>query len=328
MTQPKRIKFGLPKGSLEKATLELMNRAGYDVQVSERSYAPTVDDPEIAIVMLRAQEMSRYVELGALDAGLTGQDWIAENDSDIQVVADLIYSKARMVPVRWVLAVPEESPVRKPEDLNGGRIATELLKVTEKYFRNKGIKVRVDFSWGATEIKPSLEQVVDRLLDGEIRVEEAVDEMVGEDGLTDKDVRNRGLDAIVDVTETGSSLRANRLRVIDTVMTSNTQLIANKAAWADPWKRSKIENLTMLIQGAIEAKDKVGLKMNVPRAVLKDVLAVLPAEKSPTVSNLADEGWVAVEVILPGTTERELVPRLKRAGASGIIVYPLNKVIH
>jgi ATP phosphoribosyltransferase len=293
MSQAKQvIKFGLPKGSLERATIDLMGRAGFDLQEDGRSYTPTIDDPEIEVVMFRAQEMSRYVEDGVLDAGLTGTDWIAENASDVHVVADLVYAKARMVPVRWVLAVPEESRVRKVEDLEGGLVATELVKVTEAFFRSRGVRVKVEFSWGATEVKARL------------------------------------VDAIVDVTETGSSLRANRLRAVETVMASNTQLIANRAAWQDEWKRAKIESLTMLLQGAIEAKDKVGLKMNVPTAALKEVLALLPAEKSPTISNLADAAWVAVEVILSGKTERELVPRLKRAGASGIIVYPLNKVIH
>ena len=286
------ITFGLPKGSLERATLDLMGRAGFDVREDGRSYTPEIDDPEIEVVMFRAQEMSRYVEDGVLDAGLTGSDWIAENASDVHVVADLVYAKARMVPVRWVLAVPEESRVRKPEDLEGGLVATELVKVTEAFFRTRGVRVKVEFSWGATEVKARL------------------------------------VDAIVDVTETESSLRANRLRVVDTVMTSVTQFIANKTSWKDSWKRAKIENLTMLLQGAIEAKEKVGLKMNVPKNVLDRVLALLPAEKSPTVSSLADPDWVAVEVILPGTQERELVPELKRAGASGIIVYPLNKVIH
>jgi len=293
MSQAKqRIKFGLPKGSLERSTIDLMTRAGFDIGGDGRSYTPSIDDPEIELVMFRAQEMSRYVADGVLDAGLTGTDWIAENGSDVHVVADLIYAKARMVPVRWVLAVPEESRIHKVEDLEGALVATELLKVTEKFFQSRGVRVKVEFSWGATEVKARL------------------------------------VDAIVDVTETGSSLRANRLREVATVMTSNTQLIANPSVWKDEWKRAKIENLTMLLQGAIEAKDKVGLKMNVPTTSLKEVLALLPAEKSPTLSNLADASWVAVEVILPGKTERELLPRLKRAGASGIIVYPLNKVVH
>ncbi|MCX5671046.1 MAG: ATP phosphoribosyltransferase [Planctomycetota bacterium] len=310
------LKLGLPKGSLEKATLDLMARAGYEVQVSERSYLPRTDDPEIEVVMLRAQEMSRYVELGALDAGLTGQDWIAENLSKIHVVADLVYAKSSLARVCWVLAAPEDSRLRKPKDLAGGRVATELVGVTKRYFRDHGVKgVHVEFSWGATEIKPALQQ--------------AVSEQVDEDGLDAEAVKARGVDAIVDVTETGSSLRANRLRVIDTVMQSNTQLIANRRAWQDPWKRAKIENLAMLLQGAINAKEMVGLKMNAPKGPWeKTIRKILPAEQSPTVSGLADPNWVAVEVILPAAIERELIPKLKRAGASGIIVYPLNKVIH
>ena len=293
MTSQKTLKLGLPKGSLEKATLDLLSRAGYEVQVSERSYIPRTDDPEIDVVMFRAQEMSRYVEDGVLDAGLTGKDWIAENGSDVHVVQDLIYAKARMVPVRWVLAVPEESRVQKVEDLDGGLIATELVKVTQQYFQSRGVKVKVEFSWGATEVKARL------------------------------------LNAIVDVTETGSSLRANRLRVIDTVMTSNTQFIANHVSWQDPWKRAKVENLAMLLQGAIDAKEMVGLKMNCRRADFDaKIKAILPAERSATVSSLAEDGWCAVEVILPVARERELVPQLKRAGATGIIVYPLNKIIH
>ncbi len=287
------LKLGLPKGSLEKATLDLMARAGYEVQVSERSYSPRTDDPEIEIVMFRAQEMSRYVEDAGLDAGLTGQDWIAENGSRVHVVKDLIYAKARLAPVRWVLAVPEESKIRRVEDLEGGLVATELVKVTRRFFKARGVGVKVEFSWGATEVKARL------------------------------------LDAIVDVTETGSSLRANRLRVIETVMTSNTQLIANRASWKDPWKRDKIENLALLLQGAIDAKEMVGMKMNVKAEDwVKKIKRLLRAERSPTISPLAETGWYAVEVVLPAAKERELVPKLKKAGASGIIVYPLNKVIH
>jgi ATP phosphoribosyltransferase len=286
------LKLGLPKGSLEKATLELMARAGYDVQVSDRSYVPRTDDPQLSIVMFRAQEMSRYVEDGVLDAGLTGKDWIAENGSDVHVVSDLIYAKSSLAKVRWVLAVPEESKVQTVKDLEGGLLATELVKVTERYFAARGVNVKVEFSWGATEVKARL------------------------------------LDAIVDVTETGSSLRANRLRVVDTVMESNTQLIASHKSWADPWKRAKVENLAMLIQAAIDAKELVGLKMNVPLELEEKIKAMLPAERSPTVSPLADRSALAMEVILPAARERELVPELKRAGATGIIVYPLNKVIH
>jgi len=300
MSEPTNVlKLGLPKGSLEKATLDLMARAGFEVQVSERSYFPRTDDPQIEVVMLRAQEMSRYVEDTVLDAGLTGKDWIAENASKIHVVSDLIYAKSSLAKVRWVLAVPEESPVRKPEDLQGGLVATELVKVTESYFEARGIKVKVEFSWGATEVKARL-----------------LDLPAGRHG------------AIVDVTETGSSMAANRLRILDTVMASNTQLIANLKAWKDPWKRAKIENLAMLLQAAIDAKEMVGLKMNVPMALENKIKAMLPAERSPTVSALADMSGLAMEVILPAARERELLPQLKRAGATGIIVYPLNKVVH
>jgi len=309
---PKVLKLGLPKGSLEKATLDLMARAGYEVQVSERSYLPRIDDPEIEPVMLRAQEMSRYVESGALDAGLTGRDWIAENASKVHVVTDLVYAKASLAKIRWVLAVPEKSKVRKVEDLEGGLVATEIVKVTERYFREHGVKVHVEFSYGATEIKPGLSGTAD----------------LEKGGWDADEVNLRRVDAIVDVTETGTSLRANRLRVIDTVMESNTQLIANPKSWKDPRKRAKIENLAMLLQGAIDAREMVGLKMNVPAKLKEKVLAILPAERSPTISGLAEGNWVAVEVILPAARERELVPELKRAGATGIIVYPLNKVIH
>jgi ATP phosphoribosyltransferase len=313
------LKLGLPKGSLEKATLDLMARAGFEVQVSERSYLPRTDDPQIEVVMLRAQEMSRYVELGALDAGLTGQDWIAENASKVHVVQDLIYAKSSLAKVRWVLAVPEESRIRKVEDLKGGRVATELVKVTKRYFKKRGVKVKVEFSWGATEIKPTLERVVEELLtQSDVTVGQAVDKLL----------RDRCIDAIVDVTETGSSLRANRLREVDTVMESNTQLIANRTSWKEEWKRDKIENLAMLIQGAINARELVGLKLNLPAALEETIRKILPAERSPTVSHLAEKGWLAIEVILPAARERELVPQLKRAGATGIIVYPLNKVVH
>jgi ATP phosphoribosyltransferase len=311
--KPKVLKLGLPKGSLEKATLDLMARAGYEIKVSERSYLPRTDDPELEVVLLRAQEMSRYVELGALDAGLTGKDWIAENDSDVHVVADLIYAKASLAKVRWVLAVPEESKVQKAEDLDGGKVATEIVKVTERYFRERGVKVQVEFSWGATEIKPGLSGATEET----------------EDGWDAEELKARAVDAIIDVTETGTSLRAHRLRIVETVMESNTQFIANKKSWKDPWRRAKIENLAMLIQAAIDAKEMVGLKMNVPLAAWeKKIKDLLPAERSPTISNLAEPGWCAVEVILPAARERELVPALKRAGATGIIVYPLNKVIH
>ncbi len=286
-----KLRLGIPKGSLSESSLDLFRRAGYRVSVPSRSYFPSIDDEDMAVVMFRAQEMSRYVADGVIDCGLTGHDWVVENDSDVVEVAELIYAKQRLSPVRWVLAVPAESSVQDVKDLEGGIVATELVNATRKYFAAKGVNVRIEFSWGATEVKARL------------------------------------VDAIIDVTETGSSLRANKLRVLDTVMTSSTRLIASHEAWADPWKRKKIENVGLLLTAAIEARQKVGLKMNVPREQLAAVLATLPAEKSPTVSSLADEAWVAVEVVLPERVERELVPELKSAGASGIITYPLKKVI-
>jgi ATP phosphoribosyltransferase len=288
---PDKLRLGVPKGSLQDASLDLFSRAGYNIAVSSRSYFPSVDDPDIVAVMFRAQEMSRYVAEGVIDCGLTGQDWIIENESDVVELAELIYSKQQLVPVRWVLAVPNESTVQNIKDLSGGIIATELVRTTKRYFDERGVNVTVEFSWGATEVKARL------------------------------------VDAIVDVTETGSSLRANELRVLDTIMTSTTRFIANKQAFASPWKRQKMENIALMLQGAIMAREKVGLKMNIPRKVLQQVLSLLPAEKSPTISDLADREWVAAEVILEDKIERDLVPRLKAAGASGIITYPLNKVI-
>lgn len=288
----KLLRIGLPKGSLQNATIDLFARAGYHVRVPDRSYFPSIDDPDLEMVMFRAQEMSRYVDDGVIDLGITGVDWVVENDSDIHEVCELAYSKATSNPARWVLAVPEESDVQKPEDLADGIISTELVNTTRRYFADRNIPVRkVEFSWGATEVKARL------------------------------------LDAIVDITETGSSLRANRLRVIDTVLTSTTRLICNKAAWADEKKRKKIEDIALLLQGAIAARQKTGLKMNVSQDSLAGVLALLPAEKSPTISQLADSAWVAVEIIVDEHVERELIPKLCRAGASGIISYPLNKVI-
>ena len=286
-----KLVLGIPTGSLQEGTLDLLARAGYNISVSSRSYYPTIDDDEISVMMFRAQEMSRYVEGGVLDAGLTGYDWIVENDSDVVEVSELVYAREKLCPVRWVLAVPEESPAKSPQDLEGGIVATELVNVTRKYFADKGIKVKVQFSWGSTEIKA-------RLLDG-----------------------------IVDVTETGSSLEANNLREIDTLLESTTRFVANKDAMKMDWKRAKIENMSLLLAGAIQARQKVGLKMNVPRENLDAVVKILPAEKSPTVSSLADETWVALEVIVEDRVERDLVPQLKRAGATGIITYPLNKVI-
>jgi len=283
--------LGIPTGSLQESTLDLLGRAGYNVSVSPRSYYPAIDDDEISVMMFRAQEMSRYVEDGVVDAGITGYDWIVENGSDVVEVSELVYAKQKLSPVRWVLAVPEESHVKKPQDLEGGIGATELANVTSRYFADKGLKVKVQFSWGATEIKA-------RLLDG-----------------------------IVEVTETGSSLRSNRLREIDTLLESTTRFVANRDAMKIDWKRAKIENISLLLAGAIEARQKVGLKMNVARKDLDAIVKILPAEKSPTISSLADQAWVALEVIVEDRVERDLVPRLKRAGATGIITYPLNKVI-
>lgn len=290
---PERIlKLGIPKGSLQKATITLFDKAGFQIEANTRSYFPRIDDDEMSLVLLRAQEMSRYVEDGVLDAGLTGYDWITENGSDVVEVCELLYSKTTSNPAKWVLAVPNESKVKKPEDLAGGIIATELVNATKKYFAKKSIDVKTEFSWGATEVKARL------------------------------------VDAIVELTETGSSLRANQLRIIDTVVTSTTRFIANKSAWEDPFKREKIENISILLNAAIEARSKVGLKMNVKKKDVEKVTAILPAEKSPTISSLADSDYVAMEVVLDDKVERQLVPKLKRAGASGIITYPLNKVIH
>ena len=286
------LRFGLPKGSLQDSTVDLFVRAGFDVKVSDRSYFPTIDDPDISMIMFRAQEMSRYVEDGVIDVGITGADWVTENASDVQEVCELAYSKATSKPARWVLAVPEESSVKTPQDLAGGIVATELVNTTRKYFADRHIAIKkVEFSWGATEVKARLVQ------------------------------------AIVDITETGSSLRANRLREIDTVLSSTTRLICNRQSWADPRKRAKIEDLALLLQGAIAAREKIGLKMNVPRPCLDAVLKILPAEKSPTISPLADGEWVAVDIIVDERVERMLIPQLRRAGASGIISYPLSKVI-
>lgn len=295
------LKLGLPKGSLQDATVQLFARAGFNVYVSSRSYYPAVDDPELECLLIRAQEMARYVADGVLDAGLTGQDWIAEHESQrprercnstVTPIADLIYAKQSFGRVRWVLAVPEDSPFLRPQDLEGRTVATELVAVTRAYFARLNVPVHVEFSWGATEVKPPVLA-----------------------------------DAIVEVTETGSSLKANRLRVIDTVMTSNTQLIANTAALDDPWKRQKIENLATLLRAAIEAHGRVGLMLNVRRSDLDSVLGLLPALQRPTVSPLSDEAWVAVNTIIDEPTVRELIPRLKSARAEGIVEYPLNKIV-
>ena len=286
------LKLGIPTGSLQNATIELFSKAGFHISDLERSYSPSIDDPQIQPVCLRAQEMSKYIEDGVLDAGITGYDWIMENDSDVKLISELAYSKATSRPARWVLAVPDESKVNKPQDLQGGIIATELVNVTKKYFADKKIDVRVEFSWGATEVKARL------------------------------------VDAIVELTETGTSLLANNLRIIDTVITSTTRLIANKQAWKDKFKREKIENISILLNAAINAGSRVGLKLNIKKADLESILKVLPAEKSPTISSLADSDYAAVEVLIEDKIERSLVPALKRAGATGIITYPLNKVIH
>ncbi len=278
---------------MQNATVELFGRAGYKVSIPERSVFPRVDDEQIAAVLFRSQEISRYVVDGIIDCGLCGYDWVVENgnENDIVEICELTYSRATSNPARWVLCVPDESPVRSPQDLKGGVIATEIVNTTRRYFQNLGVPVTVEFSWGTTEIKARL------------------------------------LDAIVELTETGSSIRANNLRILDTLLQSTIRFIANKDAWQVDWKREKMQNLAMLLRGAIEARAKVGLKMNVPEDKLAEVLNFLPAERSPTVSRLADSNWVAVEVILEEKQERELIPRLKRAGATGIIAYPLNKVI-
>ena len=294
MTQPPTalLRIGIPKGSLQDSTIDLFDRAGYRVNTSSRSYMLTFDDPQINGIMFRAQEMSRYVEDGVADLGITGHDWIVENGSDVHELCELAYSKATARPVRWVLAVPEESAVQKPEDLAGGIIATELVRTVTKYFQDKNVAVKkIEYSYGATEVKARL------------------------------------VDAIADVTETGSSLHANKLRVIDTVLTSTTRLIVNHDSWSNADKRRKIEDIALLLRGAMSARQKVGLKMNVPKAQLDAVLALLPSERSPTISALAEDNWVAVEVIVDQATERDLVPGLSRNGATGIITYPLNKVI-
>lgn len=287
------LRVGVPKGSLQESTINLFERAGYRIRVESRSYFPAINDSQLQLIMFRAQEMSRYVEDGVIDMGITGYDWTVENGSDVHEVCELSYSKSTSQPVRWVLAVPEESSVQSPADLAGGIIATELVNATSRYFSDQGIAVKkVEFSWGATEVKARL------------------------------------VDAIVDITETGSSLRANNLRVIDTILTSSTRLIVNHESWANDAKRQKIEDLTILLQGAIAARAKVGLKLNAKAANLSEILALLPAEKSPTVSPLADDQWVAVDVVVDHQAERQLVPKLVRAGATGIISYGLSKVIH
>lgn len=287
------LKLGLPKGSLQEATVRMFRKAGFFIGISERSYFPSIDDDEIETILFRAQEMSRYVEDGILDCGITGDDWILENGSNVIKVAALIYAKQSLRPVRWVLAVPENSRIKSVKDLKGKKIATELVQVTKNYLKANKVSAEVEFSWGATEVKAAI-----------------------------------GIDAIVEVTETGSSLRANKLREIATVCESTTQLIANRKSWLQPWKRSKIENLAMLLKGAILAEEKVGLKMNVAKKDLKSVLGILPAMKKPTISTLSDSDWCDVDTIIDEKTAKKLIPELKRAGAQGIIEYPLNKVIY
>jgi ATP phosphoribosyltransferase len=287
-----KLKMALPKGSLEEATYALMRKAGFNTSVSNRSYFPVVDDDELEVVLYRPQEMSRYVEDGVVDCGLTGHDWVVENGSEVLELCELAYSKRSKNPIRWVLAVHEDSPYQTAQDLAGKKIATELVNVTQGYLKKKKIKGEVEFSWGATEVKPP-----------------------------------HLADAIVEATETGTSLRANRLRIIDTVLVSTTQFIANKKSYANGWKRKKIDNLILLLKGAILAQDKVGLKMNVAKKDLEKVLKILPALKKPTISNLSDKNWYDVETIIDEAVVRELIPELKGAGATGIIEYPLNKVI-
>jgi ATP phosphoribosyltransferase len=285
--------LGLPKGSLEESTKNLFAKAGWKITTSSRSYKPSIDDPELDGRFVRAQEVSRYVEHGFFDCGLTGLDWIRENESDIVEVCDLIYSKVSTVKSRWVLCVPEASDITKPEQLAGKRVATELVGTVRRYFEKKGIAAEVEFSWGATEVKvPDL------------------------------------VDAIVDITETGSSLRANKLRIIDTLLETNTKFIANKASWADPEKRRKIETIALLLRGALEAENKVGLKMNLPKASLDTVVKALPALRNPTISQLSNTEWVALETIIDESVVREIIPQLKAAGAEGIVEYPLNKVVY
>lgn len=289
---PKKLKLGIPKGSLQDATIDLFARAGWKISLGSRSYVPSIDDSEIECLLVRAQEMARYVESGALDAGITGHDWVVETNAQVAELAEFVYAKQRLARVRWVLAVPEDSLMRHPRDLEGKVIATEVVHITEKYLATHGVKARVEFSWGATEVKvPQL------------------------------------ADAIVEVTETGSSLRANRLRIVDTVLESATVFIMNRTAASDAWKKEKAENLILMLQGAIAAASKVGLLLNVHRDDLAAVLAVLPALKNPTISNLTDPAWVAVNTIIEEAVVRQILPKLKAAKAQGIVEYPLNKIV-
>ena len=286
------LSLGLPKGSLQESTFKLFRKAGFTVSAGSRSYIPSIDDDEISGLLIRAQEMARYVQDGILDLGLTGRDWVLEQNARVKEVCTLNYAKGGLRPVRWVVAVPNESPIRRVEDLGGKRVATELVQYTRRFLKERGIEALVEFSWGATEVKAP-----------------------------------RLADAIVELTETGSTLRANNLRIVDTILESTTVLIANRDAWKDPWKRQKIENIALLLAGALRAEEKVGLKMNVARADLDRVLAVLPALQNPTISSLSEAGWFSLEVIVDEKKVRELIPVLKKTGASGIVEYPLNKVI-
>lgn len=286
------LRLGLPKGSLQESTLKLFKKAGYNITIGSRSYYPDFDDTEIQAMLIRAQEMAKYVDNGVLDAGLTGKDWILEQGADVHEVAELNYAKGGLRPVKWVIAVPNDSKIKRVKDLQGKRIATELVGFTKKYLKSNGIKAEVDFSWGATEVKPPYLA-----------------------------------DAIVELTETGSSLRANNLRVIDTILESSTRFISNKKAWKEKWKRQKMENIVLLLRGALAAEEKVGMKMNVPDKSLKRVLSLLSSLHSPTISQLSDSGWYAIEVVTEEKIVRDLIPKLKSVGAEGIIEYPLNKVI-
>jgi ATP phosphoribosyltransferase len=289
---PRILKLGLPKGSLQESTLKLFRKAGYKISVPPRSYYPEFDDPEIESMLIRAQEMAGYVENGIIDCGLTGKDWILEQGASVLEVTELIYAKEGQRPVKWVIAVPEDSKIKTVRDLRGKRIATELVGYTRRFLKSRGVKAEVDFSWGATEVKPP-----------------------------------KLADAIVDLTETGRSLRANSLRIIETLFESTTRFIANRKAWKDKWKRQKIESIVTLLMGALEAEDKVGLKMNVHKRCLKRVLAILPSLHSPTISTLTEEDWFDLDVIIAEKTVRDIIPKLKKAGAAGIVEYPLNKII-
>ncbi|NQT32538.1 MAG: ATP phosphoribosyltransferase [Candidatus Omnitrophica bacterium] len=287
------LKLGIPKGSLQETTLRLFGKAGYKIKVSSRSYFPSIDDPDIEVVLFRAQEISRYVEDGIIDCGITGNDWVEENSSSVEKIAELVYAKRSMKPVRWVLAVPEASKIKSVKDLEGRTIATELVNVTKKYLEEKGVNAEVEFSWGATEVKPKM-----------------------------------GIDAIVEVTETGSSLRANDLRIVETVCESTTQFIVNSGAWKDAWKKEKLEQITLLLKGAILAEGKVGLKMNAKKEDVEKVIAILPSMKAPTVSMLYGQEWVDIDTVIDEEDVKKLIPELRKAGAEGFIEYPLNKVIY